>query len=83
MLGRLEQKRAGALKALALWLGLAALILQGFVPLAAMAAPAGHSIVICTIHGMQTIRIGADGKPVSSQVNPGGSADANMHARHE
>jgi len=55
-------------KSLALWLGLAALMVQGLAPLCAagmMGETPGNlaSIVICTVHGSQTVPIGADGKP--------------------
>jgi len=55
-----------AVSALALWLGLAALMIQGLAPLCltgAMAATrdGGTTIVICTIHGPETIRVGGDG----------------------
>jgi hypothetical protein len=59
-----------ALQALALWFGIAALMLQGLVPTGAIAAD-GRSIVICTAHGMETIRLGSDGKPLAAQTNPG------------
>ena len=69
---------AKALRILALMLGLIALTAQGLAPLclgAAMAAPSSHhagvsSIVICTLEGMRTIQIGADGKPVPNQPAP-------------
>ena len=53
-------------RTLALWFGLAALMVQGLAPLCAgfmSGAPAGTaSIVICTVHGSQIVQIGADGK---------------------
>ena len=58
-----------ALRAFALTLGLVALTLQGLAPLClnmtgGTSGTAGaHSVVLCTIHGYQTIQIGADGKP--------------------
>jgi hypothetical protein len=57
------------LRAFALTLGLVALTLQGLAPLClnmvgGTSGTAGaHSVVLCTIHGYQTIQIGADGKP--------------------
>jgi hypothetical protein len=58
-----------AIKALALWLGLAALMVQSVAPLCApalMGGPSGGvaSIVICTAHGSETVQIGADGTPL-------------------
>ncbi len=68
---------AKALRTLALLLGLVALTAQGLAPLclgAAMGAPSSQSsissIVICTIHGMRTIQIDADGKPVPNNPAP-------------
>jgi hypothetical protein len=52
-------------RTLALWLGLAALMVQGLAPLCApalMGGSSGASIVICTVHGSQTIQLDADGK---------------------
>jgi hypothetical protein len=70
MTHRLKRNGLGSLQALALWLGLAGLILQGFAPLGLGAmATDGKQIVICTMHGMQTIRIGADGKPLAARVD--------------
>jgi hypothetical protein len=58
--------RGGVLSTLALWLGLAALMVQGLAPLCSGAAMAGSgsiaSIVICTLHGSQTLQLDADGK---------------------
>jgi hypothetical protein len=65
-----------ALRAFALTLGLVALTLQGLAPLCLNMAggasgPAGvHSVVLCTIHGYQTIQIGADGKPAPNTPAP-------------
>jgi hypothetical protein len=59
-----------AFRALALWLGLAALMIQGLAPLCApalMGASSGASIVICTAHGFETVQIGADGKALPQQ----------------
>src|SRR5258706_4306759 len=68
---------AKALRTLALLLGLVALTAQGLAPLclgAAMGAPSSQSsissIVICTIHGIRTIQIGAHGKPVPDKRAP-------------
>ena len=56
-------------KTLALWLGLAALMVQAVAPLCAAGrvgtgAAGSSNIVLCTAHGLETIRIGADGRPV-------------------
>jgi hypothetical protein len=65
-----------ALRAFALTLGLVALTLQGLAPLClGMAGGASglagvHSVVLCTIHGYQTIQIGADGKPAPNTPAP-------------
>ena len=63
-----------ALRAVALWLGLAALTIQGLAPLCLsgmMAGAAGiQSIVICTIHGYQTLQVQADGKPIPNAPAP-------------
>ena len=53
----------------ALWLGLAALLVQAMAPLClagfmSAAAPGTSSIILCTSHGFETIQIGADGKPL-------------------
>ena len=72
--GRWKKPGLGALQALALWLGLAAVILQGFLPLGLGAlAKDGQSIVICTARGMETVRIGADGKALATQSIPNSS----------
>ena len=66
-----------ALRAFALMLGLVALTVQGLAPLCLnmMGGPSGsagaYSIVLCTIHGVQTIQIGADGKPAPNAPSPG------------
>ena len=65
-----------ALRAFALILGLVALTVQGLAPLCLnmMGGPPGptgvYSIVLCTIHGFQTIQIGADGKPAPNAPAP-------------
>jgi hypothetical protein len=65
-----------ALRAFALTLGLVALTLQGLAPLClnmaggTSGAAGVHSIVLCTIHGYQTIQIGADGKPAPNAPTP-------------
>lgn len=65
-----------ALRAFALALGLVALTLQGLAPLClnmpgGASGPEGvHSVVLCTIHGYQTIQIGADGKPAPNAPVP-------------
>lgn len=59
-----------AFQTLALWLGLVALTIQGLVPLCVAGAvgasgtAGGHSIVICTVHGYQTIQLDSGGNPV-------------------
>ena len=54
---------------IALWLGLAALMVQGLAPFCASGIAGGTggpiaSVVICTVHGFQTVQVGADGKPL-------------------
>ena len=56
-------------KTLALWLGLIALTIQALAPLclggqAQAAETGGNTIVICTSHGIETVTLGDDGKPV-------------------
>ena len=53
----------------ALWLGLAALLVQAMAPLCLVGsmgagAPGASSIILCTSHGFETIQIGADGNPL-------------------
>jgi len=73
-----------ALRAFALTLGLVALTLQGLAPLclnmtgAPSVSASGYSIIICTVHGYQTIQIGADGKPAP---NAPAQPDAISHVR--
>jgi hypothetical protein len=64
--------RRRVFRTLALWLGLAALMVQGLAPLCAPGLMGGSggsvaSIVICTVHGFETVQIGADGKPLPQQ----------------
>jgi hypothetical protein len=66
-----------ALRQLALWLGLATFFAQGIAPpclvgmLGGLASQAGqHSVVICTLHGIQTVQLDKDGKPVPGQQVP-------------
>jgi hypothetical protein len=75
MVQRFERQGLRVLQAFALWLGLAAVILQGFVPLGlgAMAGD-GRSIVICTARGMEKIQVGSDGKPLATQTNNGSTS---------
>ena len=59
-------------KMLALWLGLAALMVQGLAPLCAnggMSGTVGNSasVVICTAHGFETVQVGEDGIPIPHQ----------------
>src|SRR5258706_5652423 len=65
------------LRHLALWLGLVALTVQGLAPLhlaGLMRAPGSaaslSSIILCTARGFETVRIGADGKPVPDGPAP-------------
>jgi hypothetical protein len=56
-----------AFRALALWLGLAALMVQSLAPAYAGLAAAGKegaSIVICTAHGFQTVQVDSDDNAV-------------------
>jgi hypothetical protein len=58
-----------AFRALALSLGLAALMVQGIAPLClgglmGTGAAGASSIVLCTAHGFQTVVLDADGNPV-------------------
>ena len=57
------------MRALALWLGLAALLVQSVAPAYASLAVAGKgtSIVICTAHGFQTVQVDSDGKTVQGK----------------
>jgi len=67
--------RHRAIRALALWLGLAALIVQSLVPAYASvgASPDGTPIVICTAHGFQTVRVDADGNALSGKSSANAS----------
>jgi len=61
--------RQRAWKTFGLWLGLAALMVQAVAPLCAAGrvstgADGSSAIVLCTAHGLETIRIGADGRPL-------------------
>ena len=58
-------------KTLALWLGLAALMVQNLAPLCAAGLMGGPSdgvasVVICTVHGYETVAIDSNGKPLPS-----------------
>lgn len=64
------------------WLGLLALLFHSLLPLAyhslqqRNAADAGFdSIVICTVYGMRTIQIGADGQPLAADQTADPSSD--------
>jgi hypothetical protein len=60
-------------RTLALWLGLLALTIQGLAPLCLpgiMRTAGGPSIILCTAHGLQTVHLGADGKPLSNTPAP-------------
>ena len=64
----------GAFRTLALWLGLIALTVQGLAPLcfAGAANAAGlQSLVICTVHGFQTIQLDANGNLVPDAPGSG------------
>ena len=73
---RISLGRLSLARKLALWLGIVALTVQGFMPLciagavAASAASGGQSIVICTAHGFQTIQLDADGNPLPGSPAP-------------
>jgi hypothetical protein len=60
-----------AFQMFALWLGLAALMVQGLAPLCAggMGGSQGPiaSVVICTTHGFQTVQVDGNGQPLSHQ----------------
>jgi hypothetical protein len=65
-----------AFQALALWLGLVALTIQGLVPLCIAtpaAAAGGSSIVICTVHGYETVQLDANGNPTGGPVSDHGT----------
>ncbi len=64
----------GAFRTLALWLGLIALTVQGLAPLCftgAANAAGVQSLVICTVHGFQTIHVDANGNPVPDAPGSG------------
>jgi hypothetical protein len=59
------------LRGFALWLGVCALLLQNLAPFAMSAAASpGLALVICTVHGRETVHIGADGIILSGQSEP-------------
>jgi hypothetical protein len=67
----LPLNRRRVLRTFALWLGLVALMVQALAPLCAAGLMGSTdrtdgvaSIILCTAHGFETIRIGADGKPL-------------------
>jgi hypothetical protein len=70
--------RSRALHALALCLSLIALVVQGLAPLCITgmmphrARGDVFTIVICTTHGLETVKIGADGKPLPNIPAMGG-----------
>jgi len=43
-----------------------ALTLQQLAPLCLVQSAGGHSVVLCTVAGMRTVPLGADGKPLSN-----------------
>jgi hypothetical protein len=69
-------------RTLALWLGLAALMVQGLAPLCAPGLMGGGdgtgSIVICTAHGFETVQIGVDGKPLPAAPGKNASDCCNV-----
>ena len=70
--------RSRALHALAVCLSLIALAVQGLAPLCITgmmphrARGDVFTIVICTTHGLETVKIGADGKPLPNVPAMGG-----------
>jgi Protein of unknown function (DUF2946) len=67
MIAAISLRGRRVFKTMALWLGLAALMVQGLAPLCASVGGAGGtiaSVVICTAHGFETVQVGADGKPL-------------------
>lgn len=69
-------RRRRAFQTLALWFGLVALTIQGLVPLCVAspaAAAGGSSIVICTVHGYETIQFDADGNPTGAPISDHGA----------
>jgi hypothetical protein len=62
------RERTGAFRALALWLGLFALMIQAMAPLclSGQTSASGNSIIICTAHGFETVTLDADGKPTKN-----------------
>jgi hypothetical protein len=63
LLSAASARTYSAFRALALWLGLAALLVQSLAPAYARTVTAsdGTSIVICTAHGFQTVQVDAEG----------------------
>ena len=77
MLTAISAETRQAIRAVALWLGVLALMVQTLAPAyAASAAGAGKgsSIVICTAHGFQTVRVDADGNAIAGKSS-GNSSD--------
>jgi hypothetical protein len=65
-----------AIGAIALWLGVLALMVQSLEPAYAVSAAAagqGSSIVICTAHGFQTVRVDADGTATAGKSSANSS----------
>ena len=76
MLTAISAETRQRIRAVALWLGLLALIVQSLAPAyAASAATAGQgsSIVICTAHGFQTVRVDADGNALAGKSSANAS----------
>ena len=72
LLTAISAKNRNAARAIALWLGLFALMVQSLAPAyAAVAGPArgGESVVICTAHGFQTVRVDAEGNAVTGKAS--------------
>ena len=73
--------KAGAFKTLALWLGLMALTIQALAPLCLpvpAAASGGNTITLCTSHGIETITLDADGKPVKAPASKHHNSDCSL-----
>jgi len=63
------------IRAVALWLGVFALMVQTLAPAyaASVAAGEGSSIVICTAHGFQTVHVDADGNAIPGKSSANSS----------
>ena len=70
MLTAISAETRQAIRAVALWLGVFALMVQTLAPAYAASAAGGEdgsSIVICTAHGFQTVRVDADGNAIAGK----------------